>query len=284
MTPMAKWMLAASAFAVSVPAAAGNPLEFQVAADVHARVDAAGDGSFQVKLLPSGIVQQLQGASNEDGESSIDHADYNFDGYEDLVSSARMGQVNDVNIVYLFDPGSGRFTELKLPANAPKSCEGFWDLVPEPRTRQLFSSCRGGPMWYTDVYRYDVQGRLYVYRSERVVDPAVSAMLDLTPDDGAPVAVWSTYDPAGRVTERAVGLGLVTPPEGPLVPLQGVVSAERLPLHAKPIDGAAARYLVKRDRFEALDISEDGQWLKVRYRNPDKGAVVGWVHVPQDAL
>jgi hypothetical protein len=152
-------------------------------------------------------------------------------------------------------------------------------LTVDAATRTLGSSCRGGPMWYVDQYRYDGT-RLYLYRAERLLmldellEPYV--LVTQTANRG-PLAVWSTFDPAGKVLETAIGDGLETPPAGsPLVPVSGRVMAARLPLYSQPGDTATKRYLVRDDRVELLD-ERDG-WVQVRYENPTRGAVRGWVN------
>jgi len=51
----------------------------------------------------------------------------------------------------------------------------------------------------------------------------------------------------------------------------------RLPLYVRPGDTSTRRYLLQDDRVELLD-EADG-WVKVRYNNPRRGAVLGWVNV-----
>jgi hypothetical protein len=50
----------------------------------------------------------------------------------------------------------------------------------------------------------------------------------------------------------------------------------RLPLYSQPGDATTQRYLVRDDRVELLD-ERDG-WVQVRYDNPTRGAVLGWVN------
>jgi len=109
--------------------------------------------------------------------------------------------------------------------------------------------------------------------------PALEAVLDVAvAEDAGPLAVWSTLAADGRVLEHAVAGGLAVPAHG--VPLKGVAArivASRQPLYTAPGDSATRRYLVAGDRVELLD-ERDG-WWQVRYRNPSKGPVLGWVAV-----
>ena len=92
-----------------------------------------------------------------------------------------------------------------------------------------------------------------------------------------PLAVWRTYDAAGRVLESAIADGLGAPPDGPLRGQQATVVPARLFLFDRPGASSTRRYLVQGDRVEMLD-EQDG-WVKLRYRNPKQGAVEGWINV-----
>lgn len=279
---------------LAVPAAVwaghGDPdapaeLRFDVDADTKAHARIAADGRLQVTTTPGGAQWLTPEPGNEDGVFTLEAADANFDGHADLWVSAPVGQVNEVVTIYLFDPGSRRFRQLQPVANAPNSCGAFSTLAVDATARELTSQCRSGPMWYTDVFRYDAQGRLYVHRSEQLMHSiGVYELLDDAQEDGGPPVVWSTYSPRGEVLERVIGPGLADPTGGPLQPWTGTVADARMPLHASPSDAPTKRYLVKGDRFEALDVSPDGEWLKVRYRNPRRGAIEGWLRIPDPAL
>ena len=96
-------------------------------------------------------------------------------------------------------------------------------------------------------------------------------------DENGPLAVWRTYDAAGRVLESAIADGLGAPPDGPLRGRQAAVVPARLFLFDQPGASSTRRYLVQGDRVELLD-ERDG-WVKLRYRNPRQGEVVGWINV-----
>ena len=135
-------------------------------------------------------------------------------------------------------------------------------------------------MWYTDIYQLS-GGRPYLHRAQRLVmlDPQLLAEVLAFPqaagDDG-PLAVWRTYAADGRVLENALGRGLDVPVTGaPLAPLVARVVPARLPLYSAPGDTQTRRHLVAGDLVAVLD-ERDG-WLQVRYRNPSRGAVLGWI-------
>jgi len=277
-------MLIAAGMLLAPPALADDSeIRFEVTAGVIAHARLTGEGTVEVGTDRSSARQLLPAATDEeDGGTRLGHADYNFDGYQDLATSATLGQVNESFTVYLYQPGSGQFRALAAPTGPEVSCEGLWTLSPDPASRTLSSSCRSGPMWYSDVYRY--QGdRLYLYRSMRgalVETSGMSRVLSLdSAEDMGILVVWSTWDASGKRLERALW-NAFDPPLAD-VPMKGwgasVVPA-RLPLYSRAGDTATRRYLVKGDRVELLD-EADG-WLQVRYINPARGPILGWVKVP----
>lgn len=278
-------VLAAALGLLTLPALAADDsqIRFEVAAGVSAQARLNDDGTVEVSTNRTSVRQRLPAVTDEnDGGTRLSHADYNFDGYQDLAISATLGQVNESFGVYLYEPASGQFRALVVPTGPEISCEGLWTLSPDPVSRTLGSSCRSGPMWYTDVYRY--QGdRLYLYRSMRNAWVETGGMPAVLAPDGAEdqgvLVVWSTWDASGKRLERALW-NAFDPPLAD-VPMKGwgaSVVPSRLPLYRRAGDASTARYLVKGDRVELLD-EADG-WLQVRYQNPTRGPIVGWVQVP----
>lgn len=264
-------------------AAEDGEIRFEVAQGVTAHARMQNDGTLVVGTNRSPARQLLQAATDEEGTGTrLSHADYNFDGYQDLSSSATLGQVNESVVVHLYEPTSGQFLSLVAPAGPEISCEGFWALTPDPATRTLSSSCRSGPMWYSDIYRF--QGdRLYLYRSMRdalVETEALAQVLKLDASQEMEIlVVWTTWSPDGQRLDHAVW-NAFDPPSAD-APLQGhgakVVPA-RLPLYSRAGDSSTARYLIKDDRVELLDVA-DG-WAQLRFNNPRRGPVLGWVKLP----
>ena len=254
-------------------------LRFQVAAHVQAHADPQQDGSIAVQLSPSGKRQTLAGAADADGNSRWSLEDVDFDGYPELVARASVGMVNEAVAVYRFDPASAGFRALQADTHGKDSCGDLMGLSVDAATRTLTSSCRSGPMWYADQYRF-AGAKLYLYRSESVLmlgDTVNAALQWEQTDEQGPLAVWRTYDPAGRVLETAIADGLGAPPDGPLRGQQATVVPARLFLFDRPGASSTKRYLVQGDRVEMLD-EQDG-WMKLRYRNPKRGAVTGWINV-----
>lgn len=257
----------------------GETLRFQVAAHVQAHADPQQDGSIVVQLSPSGKRQTLAGAADADGNSRWGLEDVDFDGYPELVARAPVGMVNEAVAVYRFDPTSAGFRALQAGTHGKDSCGDLMGLSVDVATRTLTSSCRSGPMWYTDQYRF-AGAKLHLYRSESVLmlgDTLNAALHWEQTEEQGPLAVWRTYDPAGRVLESAIADGLGAPPDGPLRGQQATVVPARLFLFDRPGASSTKRYLVQGDRVELLD-EQDG-WVKLRYRNPKSGAVEGWINV-----
>lgn len=257
----------------------GETLRFQVAAHVQAHADPQQDGSIVVQLSPSGKRQTLAGAADADGNSRWGLEDVDFDGYPELVARAPVGMVNEAVAVYRFDPASAGFRALQAGTHGKDSCGDLMGLSVDVATRTLTSSCRSGPMWYTDQYRF-AGAKLHLYRSESVLmlaDTLNAALQWEQTEEQGPLAVWRTYDPAGRVLESAIADGLGAPPDGPLQGQQATVVPARLFLFDRPGASSTKRYLVQGDRVELLD-EQDG-WVKLRYRNPKSGAVEGWINV-----
>lgn len=257
----------------------GETLRFQVAAHVQAHADPQQDGSIAVQLSPSGKRQRLEGAADADGNSRWGLEDVDFDGYPELIARASVGMVNEAVAVYRFDPTSAGFRALQADTHGKHSCGDLMGLTVDRSSCTLASSCRSGPMWYTDQYRF-AGTKLYLYRSESVLmlgDTLNAALHWVQTDEQGPLAVWRTYDAAGNVLETAIADGLGAPPDGPLRGQQASVLAARLFLFDRPGASSTKRYLVQGDRVEMLD-EQDG-WMKLRYRNPKQGAVVGWINV-----
>ncbi|ROP76813.1 hypothetical protein EDF74_2473 [Stenotrophomonas rhizophila] len=260
-------------------AAAPARLQLEVAAGVQVQATLQGDGGISVVLAPSGKRQVLPGVTDADGNARLSAEDVDFDGHPELVARASVGMVNEAVAVYRYVPARQELVALAPIPNDRAQCGDLMGLTVDEDNRTLSSSCRSGPMWYVDQYRYDGV-RLYLYRAERllmlddVLEPYV--FIKQTADSG-PLAVWSTFDPDGNVLETAIGDGLETPRAGaPLLRISGHVMVTRLPLYTRPGDATTKRYLVRDDRVELLD-ERDG-WVQVRYDNRTRGAVVGWVN------
>lgn len=274
--------LCSAGMAMQAQAQDAEGVAFDAAPGVPVRARALDDGRVEVRIGKDAVLQYLDGVADEEGRSRLDHEDVDFDGVQDLLVRASVGQVNEAVAAYRFDARTARLQPLAPPTGTPANCDGFWSLRVDVPTRTLVSTCRGGPMWYTDFYRYQGE-KLYLYRAEQLLmlDPqALAAVLamDEGGEDAGPLAVWTTFDAAGRVLEHAIGDGLSPPVSGvPLRAREARVVPARLALYRAVGDADTRRYLVAGDRVELLD-ERDG-WLQVRYRNPTRGPVIGWIQL-----
>lgn len=276
LTVLLAGVLAPCAQAQQAPA----PLRFSPAAGVQVTADVQDDGMLAVQVQPAGKRQRLPGAPDADGNARLSAEDLDFDGRPELVARASVGMVNEAVAVYRFDVGRNEFRALRAVTHGHDQCGDLMGLTADAATRTLTASCRSGPMWYTDVYRFNGP-QLYLYRGESVLmlgDTLGTALQWEDTANGGPLAVWRSYDPAGKVLESAIGDGLGAPAPGrPLQGLTATVLPARLFLYDRPGASSTQRYLVQGDRVEMLD-EQDG-WLQVRYRTPKQGAVLGWINV-----
>lgn len=258
-------------------AAAADDTRVRLTLDAKTQATATLVGQrLHVVLAPGGAEQWLD-ATVDDGEggAQLRSDDYNFDGHPDLAVSAMLGQVNEAVLVFVFDPAQRLFRALIAPTRPAVQCEGFFNLVTDTRQRSLIRSCRSGPMWYAEVYRYTSDERLYVARTQqRIESPQIQSLLDTASDDGMPVSVWPIYDPRGVRVVSEIGTTLEAP-----MPVQLHVRVARLPLYATPTATATKRYLVRGDRADALDVSANGARLQARYRSAGRSDSVGWIDV-----
>ncbi|PIF44723.1 hypothetical protein CLU96_1717 [Chryseobacterium sp. 52] len=96
--------------------------------------------------------------------------DYNFDGYDDLaftIPDAGMGVYNMFTI-YLYNPKTKRFNQLKEPDYSKSGCSCLCDVLTNKEKKLLQTGCRGGASWHQDLYRFDKTGILRWVRSREL--------------------------------------------------------------------------------------------------------------------
>ncbi|MGS0896771.1 XAC2610-related protein [Burkholderia stagnalis] len=266
-------LLFAACASLSPATHAAQPrLTFKVDDTVTARIEHADSQHVTVRFLPGGKTQTLDvTVTDEEGHYEFETNDYDFDGHRDLAMRAVLGMVNASYGIYLYDAARQRFVPLRMPADSMPhgNCDDLINVEAKPKERTLYSSCRGGPIWYTDAYRFDGSGRMYLYQASEAIPDNVLALLG---DDDGPSSMLLTYDEHGKRVSRspaAYGGGKVA----------FKVRTARVPLHDAMNDAPTRRYVVAGDTLEMIDASADFQWLKVVYRNPRAGAVTGWISV-----
>ncbi|KAF1058245.1 hypothetical protein DX980_24650 [Burkholderia gladioli] len=277
LAPALSMLLAGCLLGAAAPASAAKPLlTVKVDASTTATVTRADGNHVLVRLSPDNTTQKLEvGVSDEDGNTQYGSGDYNFDGHQDLAFSATLGMVNERYQVYLFDAASRRFVPLGLAPGSDKlgNCGDLTNLDAKPAEHTLYSSCRSGPIWYTDAYRYRADGVLYLYQASRELPQEVQDLVDGKPDDG-PASLLVSHDASGKVIGRkpqAYGGGEA----------RITVAVPKLALHDGPHEGPTRRYVVAGDKLALVGANDAMTWLQVRFSNPRAGAIVGWIKVSE---
>ncbi|HSX71578.1 MAG TPA: hypothetical protein VLF16_11660, partial [Pseudomonas sp.] len=159
------------------------------------------DGERYLLLQADGSRIELEIPEANEAEPRFEVEDYDFDGHDDLGVSLSAGMVNQVYHLYLYRPAQRRFELLTMPETLIDrlNCSGFWGLERKVEERALYSSCRSGPRWYHDAFRFD-RGRPWLYKTLQVQD-------DYSPD--YPYLFFplfeKTFDPQGEVVaSRAI--------------------------------------------------------------------------------
>ncbi|WP_429073555.1 XAC2610-related protein [Aeromonas hydrophila] len=118
-------------------------------------------------LMTAGEEKQQLKCIDDNLESDIVIQDFNFDGYKDIAITNYLGMVNNIFHVFLYDHMNAIFKELKFAdSKTPTSaCEDLYNLSIRLDDLSLVSSCRSGPVWYYDTYRYNTQGELWLYKT-----------------------------------------------------------------------------------------------------------------------
>lgn len=150
--------LLAASLAASAAMAVEPVMTYRVDAGTTATLTRIDDTHIRVRLSPGNVTQTLSLEGDlGDGDGKFDYAlgDYNFDGHRNVAVTITQGMVNEVYQVYLYDPATRRFTPLRAPSGKARqgSCGDLTNLEAKPAERTLYSSCRSGPVWYSDAYR-----------------------------------------------------------------------------------------------------------------------------------
>lgn len=222
------------------------------------------DGERYLLLQPDGSRIELETPEANEAEPRFEVADYDFDGHDDLGVSMSAGMVNQVYHLYLYRPAQRRFELLTMPETLIDrlSCSGFWGLERKVEERALYSSCRSGPRWYHDAFRFD-HGLPWLYKTLQVQD-------DYSPD--YPYLFFplfeKTFDQQGEVVaSRAI--------DDDGEPQTWTVPTPRLYLHHEPNEASRSKaYLIEGDVCEVL--ARQGQWLQIRYASR-KGPLERWI-------
>lgn len=248
------------------PALASDALTLPLAGGGSAQLSALADGDVLLRW-PDGREERLAAVDTDLAEErfGLQQDDFDFDGLADFARVTSVGMVNQAYEVYLQRSDPPRFELLRLPPEAGDNC-GLSGLQTEPEQRLLHASCRGGPIWYYDAWRFDAQGA----HLDRTL------LVEQTQDPRFPDIDFMFYEARfgedGReILRTAVGF------DGEVQ--HWIVPVARLPLYERADSDSRSRmYLIEGDACEV--IAHDGEWLHIRYRNPRRGAIERWVWLP----
>ncbi len=260
---------------------AGRSFMFAPEKGVAVKVIRPDAAHIKLTVLPTGESRQIEvSEGNEPLVGQFVAEDFNFDGYPDLAVLTAAGMVNQIYDIFLYRPNDKTFEPLLMPRQGPASnCGKLLDVTVLPDAQTLSSSCRSGPTWYADAYRYAQDGRLYFYGSTRVLWGHVADAL--CPGGGStetPAVIAFRYAPDGGVeAQKCIGYGnWENIPADSRVRL--TVRAATLALYDAPDSEHARRHLVAGDVVEVIDVSHHaGPWLAVRFHNSRRGVMQGWI-------
>jgi hypothetical protein len=247
----------------------------------HVQLRNLSSGKIERELVTEGNTSPAANVS-----SSFEAKDFNFDGHADLTVVTPVGMVNDAYDIFLYRPESQDFERLRAPMGVGASCDELEGVTIRPRERVLLSSCRSGPAWYTDAYRFNDGGRLYLYGVSRLLNDEIASHLCPVRSGAQPGWLQLRFDQAGNVTAEACQLyqddWKDIPADSRIVLTVGV---PKLPLHDAEDDKPPRRHLVKGDAVEIIGVGVDGgEWLEVRYQNLQRSSIVGWIRADEAGL
>lgn len=217
-------------------------------------------------LLTAGKEKQQLKCIDDNLESDIIIRDFNFDGYKDIAITNSLGMVNNIFYVFLYDHVSAAFKELKIadsktPASA---CGDLYNLAIRLDDLSLVSSCRSGPVWYYDTYRYNAKGTLWLYK-------ATEYQIQNSEIDTFPLYEHTFNQKGGKLDTVAVdfdGKRILWP-----------VTSEKVFLYSSPEKASKTKaYLIHNDKVEILEQKDD--WIKIRFVSR-KGPLIRWLYLPE---
>ncbi|WP_342058210.1 XAC2610-related protein [Aeromonas sp. OTU364] len=209
--------------------------------------------------------QQLK-CVDDDQQSDIVIQDFNFDGYQDIAIINSLGMVNNVFYVFLYEHVNSAFKELKfsdskMPASA---CGDLYNLAVRLDDLSLVSSCRSGPVWYYDTYRYNAQGELWLYKTTEYQNQ--SSEIDTFP------LYEHTFNQKGEKLDT-VAIDF----DGKKI-IWSVIS-KKVFLYSSPEETSKTKaYLIHNDKVEILQQKDD--WIKIRFVSR-KGPLIRWIYLPE---
>ncbi|MGL4782231.1 MAG: XAC2610-related protein [Aeromonas hydrophila] len=202
-------------------------------------------------LLAAGKEKEKLICVDDELQSDIIIKDFNFDGYKDIAITNYLGMVNNIFHVFLYDHMNAVFKEIKIAnSKTPLACEDLYNLAVRLDYLSLVSSCRSGPVWYYDTYRYNAQGELWLYKTTEY-------QIQNSEIDTFPFYEHTFNQKGGKLDTVAIDF------DGKKILWS--VTAEKA-------------YLIHNDKVEIIEQKDD--WIKIRFASR-KGPLVRWLYLPE---
>ncbi|MGL6618698.1 XAC2610-related protein [Aeromonas hydrophila] len=202
-------------------------------------------------LLAAGKEKEKLICVDDELQSDIIIKDFNFDGYKDIAITNYLGMVNNIFHVFLYDHMNAVFKEIKIAnSKTPLACEDLYNLAVRLDDLSLVSSCRSGPVWYYDTYRYNAQGELWLYKTTEY-------QIQNSEIDTFPFYEHTFNQKGGKLDTVAIDF------DGKKILWS--VTAEKA-------------YLIHNDKVEIIEQKDD--WIKIRFASR-KGPLVRWLYLPE---
>lgn len=217
-------------------------------------------------LLAIGKEKEKLICVDDELQSDIIIKDFNFDGYKDIAITNYLGMVNNAFYVFLYDHVNTAFKELKIAdSKTPTSaCGDLYNLAVQLDSLSLVSSCRSGPVWYYDSYRYNAQGELWLYKTTEY-------QIQNSEIDTFPLYEHTFNQKGEKLDTVAIDF------DGKKILWS--VTSEKAFLYSSPEKKSKTKaYLIHNDKVEILEQKDD--WIKIRFASR-KGPLVRWLYLPE---
>ena len=196
--------------------------------------------------------------------------DFNFDGFLDIaIPELSQDDVNTYNTLFVFDRSSNIFKFMPFPEGANCGGESLDNPQLEPATKTLYTSCRGGPSWYGEGFRFD-RGEPYLRLSREM------AFLDGFPEDQYLLWKETTFNR----NKQAIGIKFLDYETAK--PAIRRIPKAKVFLYDKPREETITKnYIVKNDLILILEVTDtdSGQWLRISYDSQKFGRIKRWIRL-----
>lgn len=200
--------------------------------------------------------------------------DFNFDGFIDIgiPTGIGYGGVNYFYDFFTFERSSRTFKNMDTP---DPNTGGWCNPQLETKTKTIFTSCKSGPKWYGENFRF-YRAKPYLYQSGEMV------ILNGFPDDkNLSNLIWheTTFNHNKRIIRsRFYDYGTTK------APIRRIVQAKVF-LYTAPTDNAITKnYIIKNDLISILEVmdTDNGQWLKIAFQSQKFGQITRWIRLENE--